>query len=103
MMHALSGPPNPADADDARPLGGSATHSKNAKHRLALQGRLRPRVLMMLAGCPPEVRKTRASKQGSAALAIAPFANAKLASHGEPAILGAAPTGGQQVAARTNQ
>ena len=62
---------------------------KLAKHRLAPQGRLQaPRVLMMLAGWPPGVvhggwgEKRGSDKAGSAAVPVALFANAKLASYG---------------------
>ena len=41
-------PPNPADADDARPLGASATHSKNWQN-------IASRRAMMLAGWPPGI------------------------------------------------
>ena len=47
-------PPNPADADDARPLGASATHSKKWQN-IASRRRAGARVLMMLAGWPPGV------------------------------------------------
>ena len=49
-------PPNPADADDARPLGASATHSKISKTSPRAAGPAAGvRVLMMLAGWPPGV------------------------------------------------
>ena len=54
QVEAWPPPPDPADADDARPLGLPETHSKTGKTSpRAAESVAGARVLMMLAGWPP--------------------------------------------------